>query len=450
MRRSLAGAAAWMLAASAALSLPSTASAAGAAAPASHGPSRVRVLEVAGRYQLTVNGEPFRIKGAGLESGSQEALAARGGNSFRTWRTGTSIQAGHALLDRAKRNGLFVALGLEMRSERHGFDFDDGAAVARERERIRAEVMEFKDHPALLMWVVGNELNLESTNPAVWNAVGDIAEMIHEIDPHHPVMTTVAGIDRTLVELLESRAEALDLIGIQVYGDIERLPDKLEASGWTGPYVVTEWGPTGHWESPSTSWGAPVEDDSTRKAELLIERYEEFIAPDQQQSLGSYVFLWGHKQERTPTWYGLFLASGNATPSVDAMQYLWTGAWPENRSPAIGPVALDSRAAADDITLLPGGAYTARVRASDPEGDRLDYRWTVLRESAARTTGGDPERVPPTVDVGAVERGAGAIRLRAPPRHGAYRLFVEVRDGQGHAAYANVPFRVAAADSPPP
>ncbi len=43
--------------------------------------------------------------------------------------------------------------------------------------------MEYKDHPALMIWSIGNELNHGATNPKVWDAVNEISEMIHEIDP---------------------------------------------------------------------------------------------------------------------------------------------------------------------------------------------------------------------------------------------------------------------------
>ncbi len=207
--------------------------------------------------------------------------------------------------------------------------------------------------------------------------------------------------------------------------------------------MVTEWGPTGHWESPSTTWKAPVEDDASRKAALLRLRYEQVIAADTKQALGSYVFLWGDKQERTPTWYGLFLPGGESTPAVDAMQYLWTGAWPANRAPSIQPLTLDGRVATDSITLAPGGSYAAQVEASDPEGDPLRYRWTVLHESTATSIGGDREDVPPDVVLVKQEDGKGGLTFAAPDAPGAYRLFVEVHDGRGHAAYANLPFRVA-------
>lgn len=415
--------------------------------PQSPGPSEVRILEEDGGYTLLFNGAPFRVNGAGLEGGSQEALAARGGNALRTWRPGRTLASGHALLDRAQRNGLFVALGLELRGERHGFDFNDPAAVAIEVARLRAEVTKYKDHPALLMWVVGNELNLEASNPKVWEAVDDIAEMIHDVDPNHPVMTTLAGIDRPLIEQLKARADSLDLIGIQIYGDIAQLPRKLRESGWTGPYLVTEWGPTGHWESPSTTWGAPIEDDSSTKAHLITQRYVQYIDNDRHQGLGSFVFLWGNKQERTPTWYGLFLPSGESTASVDAMQRAWIGRWPDNRSPSIAPIEIDGRRAADNITLVPGMRYKARITAKDSDGDALSYRWTVMAESTATSIGGDPEAVPPTVPAQLSGTGDGHVQLEAPVKIGTYRLFVEVHDGNGNAAYANVPFQVG---EPPP
>ena len=294
------------------------------------------------------------------------------------------------------------------------------------------------------MWLIGNELNLEARNPKVWDAVNTIAEAIHAIDPHHPVMTPLAGFDATLIGELKTRAPALDLIGVQLYGDIEGMQGRLRDAGWTGAYVVTEWGPTGHWESPETAWGAPIEDDASRKAALLAERYARDIDSDRTQGLGSFVFLWGQKQERTPTWYGLFLASGESTPGVDAMQQLWTGAGPANRAPSIAPLRIDGRTALDSVTLAPGAAHTATVDARDADGDPLTYRWVVLEESTAATIGGDPESLPAAVELRSADAGtAGTLRFTAPAAPGHYRLFVEAHDGQGHAAYANLPFRVA-------
>ena len=213
-----------------------------------------------------------------------------------------------------------------------------------------------------------------------------------------------------------------------MYGDIVNLPRYLEEMEFTQPYMVTEWGAVGHWEVPKTSWGAPVEHDSSKKARNYLDSYRIAIASNPDQVLGSYVFLWGQKQERTPTWYGMFLEDGTATETVDVMQFIWTGSWPEN--------------AYQNITLERGKTYAASIVASDPEGDKLRYRWEVMRESDATQTGGDREDVPKKLNglVDAVTPGKAV--LTAPEKPGAYRLFVYVYDDNGHAGHANVPFLV--------
>jgi hypothetical protein len=411
--------------------------------PAQRGPSEVRVLESGGGYRLLVDGQPFYIKGAGLEYGDQEALARHGGNSFRTWTTDNGRETGQAVLDRALANGLYVTMGLHVAGERGGFDYDDPAQVAAQLERVKAEVLLYKDHPALLMWAIGNELNLGAVNPKVWDAVNQISEMIHRLDPNHPAMTNVAGLDAKLATELKSRAGSLDLIGIQLYADIANLSSILRQSAWNGPYIVTEWGPTGHWEVATTEWGAPIEDDSTEKADAIHRRYLRNIVAGGRQCLGSYVFLWGQKQERTPTWYGLFLDTGEETAGVDSMHHLWNGTWPENRSPDIRSLTLDARTAGQNIRLLPAHSYTAELSARDHDGDALSYRWVIMQESAARSIGGDREDVPAEMDVRIESQTEGRIRLKAPASPGNYRLFVTAHDGKGHAAHANIPFQVA-------
>lgn len=253
--------------------------------------AQVRIAQGADGYRLLVDGAPFVIKAAGLGNGSMETLAARGGNAFRTLHVDADPQRQRALLDRAQRNGLKVAVGIEVGNQRHGFDYDDAAAVKQQLQHILAQVRQSAAHPAVLLWVVGNALNLDDSNPKVWNAVGEIAEAIHAIDPDHPVTTTLAGFDKHLIDQLKTRAPAPDLVAVQLSGDIAALPQKLRDSEWRGAYVVTEWGPTGHRESPATTWGVPIEDDRTHKALLLQQRYRSHIASNTRQGLGAFVFL---------------------------------------------------------------------------------------------------------------------------------------------------------------
>jgi len=64
-----------------------------------------------------------------------------------------------------------VMMGLEIKRERHGFDYNNADSVKAQLEYVRAEVLKYKDHPALLGWGIGNELNLGASNPKVWDAV---------------------------------------------------------------------------------------------------------------------------------------------------------------------------------------------------------------------------------------------------------------------------------------
>ena len=345
--------------------------AAAAPVPRSGPPAKVEIRNTAGRFQLFVNDQAFYIKGAGVEHGSHEKLAAHGGNSLRTWSTDNGRDTGKQFLDRALSNGLYVAMGLDVDHERRGFNYDDTNAVAKQLALLKSQVLEYRNHPALLLWVVGNELNFEK-NPKVWDAVNDLSKMIHEVDPNHPTTTTLAGFTQETANLVKTRAPDLDFICFQMYSDIANLPRYLQAAKWDKPYIVSEWGATGHWECGKTAWGAPIENDSTTKADLYERRYKVVIEPDQKLCLGSYVFLWGNKQERTPTWYGMFLDSGEATAPVDVMHHTWTGAWPTNRSPRLAGAWLDGKTASQRRSVNCTGVLLAAVSLCELLGTGTD------------------------------------------------------------------------------
>ncbi len=406
-------------------------------------PVRVEVVRTASGFELRRGGRPYRIQGAGgLDR--LALLAEAGGNSIRTWSVGTPEQSARDLLDEAHRLGLTVALCLDIARERHGFDYDDEAAVAAQFERAKAEVLAHRDHPALLVWIIGNELNHDFKNPRVYDAVNEISRMIHEIDGNHPTTTTIAGFSADMAEVIAARAPDLDFLSIQSYAGVLDLHRRVRKAGYKGPYVLTEWGPPGHWEVAKTGWGAPVEPDSSAKAKALLRAYRTAIAPHPDQLIGNYVFLWGQKQERTPTWYGLFTETGEKTESADVMHYLWRGSWPDNRAPVVKAVRLDGRRAGRDIVLVPGETYSILARVRDPEGDALRYRWSLKPESAAEQVGGDRENA--IADMGGLidKPEANRARLTAPDEPGAYRLFVYAYDGSGGAAHGNVPFFVRA------
>jgi len=399
---------------------------------------KVEVKESGNKFQLFRDGEPYYLKGAGGGLDKIASLAKHGGNSIRTW----STHNGRAILDSAETYGLTVLMGLHVERERHGFDYNDNEAIQEQLLRIRSEIEKYKNHPALLAWGIGNELNLNYSNKKVWNAVEEIAEMIHEIDGNHPVTTMLAGIAKDEVDYIKENCKSLDFLSVQMYADVINVRQRIKEAGWDGPYAITEWGATGHWEVAKTGWGAAIEQTSTERAKTVKERYEKAIALDTTQCLGSYVFLWGQKQERTPTWYGLFLESGEEMESIDVMQYLWTGQWPANRAPRIEDITLEGKTRYQNIRLRPGEEVNLKFHAFDLENDPLQINAELLPESTDLGEGGDFEKRPKTIHGLIRSDLPGSIFFLSPKEAGAYRIFVYVRDGNNNAATANVPFYV--------
>jgi hypothetical protein len=391
------------------------------------------------QWRIYVDGAEFFVKGAGCEGGDVAALAANGGNSFRTWMDQDIRPTEQSVLDDAQQNGLKVLMGLKLGRERHGYDYNDEAWVAAQFDSTKAMVLRFKDHPALLGWAIGNEINLGAENLKVFDAVNDISKMIHEVDGNHLTTFTLSGISKRDIDYIKEHCTDIDFLSIQMYADIVNLQTRIADAGWDGPYMVTEWGATGHWEVAKTDWDVAIEPTSQEKAKSFIDRYQIAIASDPVHCLGSYVFLWGQKQERTPTWYGMFLENGNSSETVDAMHYIWKGVWPENRCPTLDSLRLNGLTAYDNIRLRAGSSFVAEAFARDYNQDSLTYRWEMIPESTDLGWGGDFETRPETFF--SVE-GSAKMELRVPKVGGAYRLYIYVTDPGNKTATANIPFLV--------
>ncbi len=399
---------------------------------------KVELKKTDGNWQLYRGGKPYYIKGVGGQNYLDKAVEY-GANSIRTWGAGEAI----AILDEAHSKGLSVLFGLWVGCERQGFDYDDSKAVKAQLERFTEVVKEFKDHPAILMWGIGNETDLFYSDFKVWNAINDIAKMVHEVDPNHPTMTVTAGVDVAEVQLIQERAPNIDIYGINTYGGLIGLDKQMRAFGWDRPYIVAEWGPNGHWEVAKTDWGVPVEQTSTEKAESYRKRYNEGILRDREMCIGSYVFLWGHKQETTPTWYGVFLEDGTETAVMDVLEEAWSGKLPANQSPSITNITIDGKDRYASVYLRPGKEYSVKTAVNDPDNDPLEFRWEMLPESTDIKSGGDLEAKPEPIKFKRKEASSkNELLFVAPSREGAYRMFVYIYDGNGNAATANIPFYV--------
>jgi hypothetical protein len=405
-------------------------------------PSMVELNYRDNKFQLTVNNKPFYINGAGVDFGSIKSLADFGGNAFRTWRVNNGEKSGLEILDEAHQNGLMVCMGIDVERERHGFDYDDNIAVAKQMAEIKEDILALKDHPALLMWGIGNELNLRHKNPKVWDAVNDLSKMIHQVDPNHPTTTMLAGAEPDVIIQVAENCPDLDLLSFQIYGAIDKLPGFLQQSNYKGAYMITEWGATGHWECENTTWDRPIEANSTKKAYDYYSRFIDYIAADTKQCIGSFVFLWGQKQERTPTWYGLFLENNNSTEAAQVMQYLWTGEWAKHRIPKIGELTINGFLAEESVSLQQHQPYSAKI-VLEGTHKNLSFRWELMKEvdRELESDGGDFEPTPEIVWQQSDSNTSSEIEF-SPPHKGEFRLFVYVDDSYGGSATANMPILI--------
>lgn len=396
-------------------------------------------------WNLLRDGKPYYIKGAGGDKYMNKIISC-GGNSLRTWGAENAQQ----ILDDAEKYGLTVMFGLWVQHERHGFDYNNKANVEKQLNGFRDIVRKFKDHPALLLWGVGNEVDLFYTNTKVWDAINDIAKMIHEEDKNHPTSTVTAGLDSNEVVLIKVKAPHIDIYGINTYGDIGNVKENIRKFGWQGPYMITEWGPNGHWESQKTEWGSSIEASSSEKAKIYQERYEKYIFADKEKCLGSYVFLWGNKQEYTSTWYGLFDEEGKPTETVDAVERSWKGMPVDNNSPTIDSFYVNGLNKNQNIYLKSQNKFQAIVHVTDKENEKLTYKWAIVPESSDLKSGGDAESKPEEIQGLIKNKNSNQITFKAPTQEVGYRLFVTVSDGK-KVAYSNIPFYVSprTADDPP-
>ncbi len=376
-------------------------------------------------FALIRNGQPYYINGAGDKYRMYE-IPLNGGNSVRTWGTDDKI------LDSAAAQGLSLTMGI----------WDPATAVA--------AVNKYKNHDALLMWGLGNEIETRTANTVqMWKDVNAIAVQMKAADPNHPIMTAVAEIGGSKIQQIKDNFPALDILGVNSYGGLASLASRLAAAGWTKPYIVTEFGPKGPWEVTKTSWGVPLEPTSTQKADSYISGYTGSIA-GKTNCLGSYAFLWGFKQEKTHTWMGMFLQpdiGGGRTAAVDAMTFLWTGAWPRVRCPVIAGngIAIDTNYNKGNrtSTFATGSTIKCRIKATDPQMQPLVITWDLRQDASLNpTSGGGVEPVNPPL-AGAVIAASGDSALIALPlKNDTLRVHVYVHNASGYAATANLPIVV--------
>ena len=150
----------------------------------------------------------------------------------------------------------------------------------------------------------------DGDDPAIWRAVNDVAAMIKALDPNHPTMSVTAFVHGGRIEHLHRRSPAIDVHGVNAYGGAQSVPQWLREGGATKPFVMTEFGPLGPWEMPTTDWGAPYEQTSTDKARVLSRELREGRTRAGRAVAGFLRVSVGPQDGGDATWFGMFLDDG--------------------------------------------------------------------------------------------------------------------------------------------
>jgi hypothetical protein len=407
--------------------------------------SKVEFRKSNNQWLLYKDNKPYYIKGAqGHEH--LELLKQIGGNSILVYEPDIS----DSLLNVADSLGLTVSVSLDIGKARFKENnYNDNTFKKAQRERVKAIVEKYHKHPAILFWIIGNEIHINMRNNiAVWKELNELSKLIHSIDAYHPTTTTVAAYPTESMEPLQIKlfAPDLDFISLTVYDFAHRVKRETNSFIWgiDKPFLVTEWGGEPYWTCPTTEWDAIIQVSSTLNAQKFLHNNYLVFETNKEKCIGGYVFFWGEKLERTHTLFSLILEKKYKTQAIENLQYLWTKAYPQNFCPRIDTFYIDGYGSANHY-LTPDTIYKATFKAHDPENDSLMFKWEIRGESKiAGKTGGDSEwgnEIITKSDTLSLFK--EKFVFKTPMIEGQYRLFVYIYDEKNeYIATSNIPIYV--------
>jgi hypothetical protein len=405
---------------------------------------KIHLIKEQGKWTLYRNAKPYFIRGA-HGAGDMDMLKKIGGNSVIVYHNQTNM----AFLDRAHALDISVSVVLDIHKVRFGYDYTDNAVIIPQRNMVLDFVKKYKDHPAILFWIIGNEAHImRRNNIALWKEVNVLSGMIHEIDPDHLTTSTVASYPTKTYDPLQIRVFApdLDFISLNIYEFAHRVKRERKNIIWgtDRPYMISEWGAQPYWTMENSEWGAIIEPHSStyEKTQQIIQNYAVCYERDAEWCFGTYVFYFGEKQERTHTSFSLLLHGKYKTQALESVEYCWKKEISGNLCPRITYEQLETEHPYKSMYLKTDSIYAYNILAEDPESEPLTMAWEIRREGAYfRKFGGQREPEPEYIS-GMMQPFLfmEQLRFRTPQEEGAYRLFIYIYDTSNNAAYLNMPF----------
>lgn len=398
--------------------------------------------------------ETFQIKGV-CGDRDLERLAKLGVNTVR----GYTIAAPEVMrekLDHAHALGIKMIVSEWM--PHHGentnkegviWNFDYEAKGDEMVKNLIKKVEGIGDHPAILMWGLGNEVHLDEPYLRVVNRM---SEEIHKRFPNHLTSLTMINAKAEHIEAIKKFAPDLDVLGVQCYSrGAVRGGIKSAETHWGKPFYMSEFNTNGPWNFKKTEWGQPLSEPVTRKVSDLKDCYA--AIDESPLCLGSTIFAWGHYMVFNPKYFSTLLdpiPSGTqgtdssdhllVTPQAEVMIEHFTGKPVEgNRAPVISK--LEFEGGAGSRTAEPGEPMNVQFAAEDADGDTVEFVTWILDSTARRTT---------IVEGPFPQTSAESAVIKAPETPGEYTLMVYAKDNKGGASATILPFKVPAGETGEP
>ncbi|WP_116105264.1 hypothetical protein [Lewinella sp. IMCC34191] len=392
-------------------------------------------------YSIFRNGQPYSVRGA---SGHQrmELLQSYGGNTVRVY----DPDSLGIVLDRAQQLGMAVIADLPLPYYHKG-----GDEAARDLKRIAPNILEIvathRKHPALLYWILGNELFNKGYSGKFVDAYNALASEIRRLDPLHPISSTF-NVHQLAYSKIRWKQPDIDFVSFNLFGNLADLPSDLRTLWliWRGPYVLTEWGYNGPWEAKVTKWQVPIEPPNAVKSTHLRERFMSYVEPlyEDKRLMGDLAFYWGNKFESTPTWFSYFTPEGHSSEMAHTIGQLLQGQAADFPGPSIEYLLINGNGEGYDHMLAPDTEASAEVRFIKPPDSTATITWELRKEDwqnlgAAPVVGSD-------VSHRFSSRSTGRAVFRVPRDPGPYRLYYQANSSDGYFTAANLPFYVLSPD----
>ncbi len=367
-----------------------------------------------------------------------DLLKAYGGNTVRVY----DPDSIGVVLDRAHRLGLAVVADLPL-PESVKVNNKAARYIKEHRSDLLNIVEQHKDHPALLFWILGNEVFNKGYSSDYIAAYNRLAADLRRLDPHHPISSTFNVHQLGYTKIRWTQPD-IDFVSFNLFGNLQGLPRDLWylTPIWRGPYMLTEWSYNGPWEVASTRWGAPLESPNSTKADHLATRYITWVDPlyDDDRFLGELAFFWGNKYEITPSWYSFFSPEGATSEMAFTLGQLWAGKQETFPGPSVEYLLLNGKGEGRNQVLPPGEEAMGTVRFIAPPDSTYSFKWEIRGEDWQDL--GREGMGPPALKGLFTSQQLEVAIFQAPQAEGPYRLYYQVSDPQGYFSADNIPFYV--------